>query len=97
MRHYFVISTILLLISSVQFSLGQLEEENSKTESKDSAKNQKGRSQKTKETLLRNRKKVANNSQIKAVVVQLGVVPSTGSEMLLRKNNEKCVENLSDA
>ena len=32
-----------------------------------------------------------------AVDVQIGVVPSTGSEMLLRKNNEKCVENLSDA
>ena len=51
MRHYFVISTILLLVSSVQFSLGQLEEENSKTESKYSAKIQKGRSEKTKETL----------------------------------------------
>ena len=93
MRHYFVISTILLLVSSVQFSLGQLEEENSKTESKDSAKIQKCRSKTTKETEV----KVANNSQIKAVVVQIGVVPSTGSDMLLRNNNEKCVENLSDA
>ena len=52
MGHYhFVILVILLLVSSVQFSLGQLEEENAKTELNASVKTQKGRAKKAKDTL----------------------------------------------
>ena len=47
MRRYFAILTILLLGFSVQFSLGQPEEEKAETESREPVKTQEGRAEKS--------------------------------------------------